>query len=332
MDNGKKNIQDLMAKYLNGTISQEEESQFFDWICEEKENKQTFFEFKLMYDSFRMAYASFDPESSWHNLMRKIEQKRKRNMFRFYLRVSAGVAACLLFILVSGGVYRHFAEPSPVLYSNYITGNPDDTGLLELPDGTLIHVGPKTSIRYGTDFNRKSRIVYLEGEAFFDVAKNADKPFIVKTNGQEIEVLGTRFNVFAYSTDSLYMTTLQEGSVKMRFENQDDAVYLKPNQQLIFNRNRCQTEIQEVDAKAASSWTDGYYHFQQEPLSVILQRISHVYDVRFRIASGAIGQIVFSGTFCRSQTINEILDLIKMSLPSITYHIYADSIEIKSRE
>lgn len=322
----------LMAEYLSGTISMDDEVRFYAWIDESEEHKRMFFEWKAIYDNCRMMGIVFDPKTSWQILADKIDIRKKHKRRNLLVRITA-YAAVSLSIAISGFTLGRFfrGDVSQVYYSHYVTKT-GDVSLLELPDGTLVNVGPKTSIRYGTDFNRKNRVVYLDGEAFFDVAKNPEKPFIVQVEGQAIEVLGTRFNVQAYSSDSLCMTTLQEGKVKLTFDHLSGDTYLQPDQMATFNRYAQKVQIQTVDASLADSWVGGDYHFQKEVLPVILQRISLLYDVRFSILSDEIRQKTFTGTICRSQSVAEILDLIRLSLPAIDYHIHDNIIELKMRK
>ena len=143
----------------------------------------------------------------------------------------------------------------------------------------------------------KERTVYLEGEAYFEVAKDKDKPFIVKTKEQNIEALGTKFNVVAYASDSLLTTTLLEGAVRLKTENILHQTILKPNQQFIYNRNTHAGDVRNVDAKQFTSWTTGYYYFPEQSLEAILYRLSHVYGVQFTVTSEALNKRTFTGTF-----------------------------------
>ena len=105
-----------------------------------------------------------------------------------------------------------------------------------MPDGTRVSLGTRTSFSYDSRYGKSERIVQLEGEAYFEVAKDKDKPFIVKTKEQSIEALGTKFNVSAYPTDSLLTTTLLEGSVLLTTQNLLHPTVLKPNEQFVYNK------------------------------------------------------------------------------------------------
>ena len=121
--------------------------------------------------------------------------------------------------------------------TRYFGGDGLGADMVELPDGTHVSLGSRTMFSFDDRYGESDRIVYLEGEAYFEVAKQQDKPFIVKTKEQDIEALGTKFNVMAYSADSLLTTTLLEGSVSLKTKALSDHVVLKPDEQFIYNKN-----------------------------------------------------------------------------------------------
>lgn len=109
-----------------------------------------------------------------------------------------------------------------------------------MPDGTRVSLGTRTSFSYDSRYGQSERVVQLEGEAYFEVAKDKDKPFIVNTKEQSIKALGTKFNVSAYPTDSLLTTTLLEGSVLLTTQSLLHPTVLRPNEQFVYNKKRNQ--------------------------------------------------------------------------------------------
>ena len=191
---------------------------------------------------------------------------------------------------------------------------------LVLADGTKIWLNSQTKIKYPVTFAQGGRDVYLEGEAYFEVAKDKDKPFIVETQEQSIEALGTKFNVTAYPEDSLLVTTLLEGAVRLTNHTASGATVLQPDEQLIYNKNTQSMLQQRVDAAQYASWTTGYYYFPEQSLEAILYRLSHVYGVRFTVQSEALNRRMFTGTFYRGQSMKEIMEIIRLAIP-IRYEI-----------
>lgn len=207
-----------------------------------------------------------------------------------------------------------------LMIAQYIGGDGLEADKIILPDGTLVNIGSRTKFYYAPDYGKKQRIVYLEGEASFDVAKQKSRPFIVKISGQEVEALGTKFNIMAYPNDSVIATTLLEGSVRLTAENMSKPIILTPNQQFVYNKKARVAKIYQVDASLYISWVDGYYYFPDQKLGVILDRLSHLYGITFDIQSPKLQNEKFTGTFYRGQTVKDILEIIKLSIP-IKYQI-----------
>lgn len=310
---------ELIIGYLQNNLTQEETDCFYNWVNESASNKELFFEIKAMYDAGLPLSTPLETSESWGRLLNKKKNSQSRR-FNLWYQISTYAAVALLAVAISSMYFLFFHEEDNSLYSKYIGGDGLEADVVELPDGTHICLGSKTTFHYDKDYGKDKRIVYLEGEAYFDVAKQKDKPFIVKTKEQDIEALGTKFNVMAYPLDSLVVTTLSEGSVRLTSLNITYPTILKPDQQLIYNRNTKKSYLQDVDAQQYSSWKTGYYYFPQQSLQAILDRLSHVYGIQFTVNSEALNKRTFTGTFYRGQSIKDIMDIINLSIP-IRYKI-----------
>lgn len=310
---------ELIIGYLQNNLIQEEADCFYNWVNESASNKELFFEIKAMYDAGLPLSTPLETSESWGRLLNKKKNLQSRR-FNLWYQISTYAAVALLAVAISSMYFLFFHEEDNSLYSRYIGGDGLEADVVELPDGTHISLGSKTTFHYDKDYGKDKRIVYLEGEAYFDVAKQKDKPFIVKTKEQDIEALGTKFNVMAYPLDSLVVTTLSEGSVCLTSLNMAHPTILKPDQQLIYNRNTKKSYLQDVDAQQYSSWKTGYYYFPQQSLQAILDRLSHVYGIKFTVNSEALNKRTFTGTFYRGQSIKDIMDIINLSIP-IRYKI-----------
>lgn len=238
---------ELIIGYLQGNLSKEETDLFYDWVNESASNKELFFEIKAMYDAGTSLREPLNIDESWLHLLNKKENSQSRR-FKLWYQIGSYVAVALIAVAISSVFFFSSKNVDNGLYSKYIGGDGLEADVVELPDGTQVSLGAKTTFHYDKDFGKKQRIVYLEGEAYFDVAKQRDKPFIVKTKEQDIEALGTKFNVMAYPLDSLVVTTLLEGSVRLTTLGIDRQAILQPNQQFVYNRNRKSVFLNRVDA------------------------------------------------------------------------------------
>ena len=310
-------ISKLIIGYLQKTNSQEETDAFYVWLSEKDDNKKLFFEIKAIYDAcIANKDSHIDIIRSWEKLKDKRNVALKQKHIK--IRRFANYAAVAIIAILLTSLFSYFGKQSGNIASTYIGGDGLEADVVVLPDGTKISLGSKTTFHYDPDFGNSKRVVYLSGEAYFEVAQQKKKPFIVKTNGQEITVLGTKFNVMSYPSDSLLTTTLVEGSIQLKTDN--GQVILKPNQQFTYNRKTQRHTLETVDALQYTSWTNGYYYFHDQRLENILHRLSHIYGIEFTINSSKLKNVVFRGTFYRGQSINDIMNIINISIP-IKYKI-----------
>ncbi|WP_276483026.1 FecR family protein [Paraflavitalea pollutisoli] len=148
---------------------------------------------------------------------------------------------------------------------------------LSLADGTLVWLNASSSLRFPVSFTGTQRLVELEGEGYFEVAKDATKPFIVRTGQADVKVLGTHFNVSAYAGEA-WKATLVEGSVEVK--NNHDLALLKPgNQAIVNNGAHLFSMVADADLLEATAWKDGYFQFNEAPVTSIMQQVSRWYDV-----------------------------------------------------
>lgn len=148
---------------------------------------------------------------------------------------------------------------------------------LELPDGSLVWLNATSSIHFPTSFIGKERRVEITGEAYFEVAKNRDMPFIVNVNGAEVQVLGTHFNVNAYSDEDNIKTTLLEGSVK--FVSGTNINMLKPGQQSQLASNGLIQVVSNVDVDEVVAWKNGMFDFENAGIETVMRQLSRWYNV-----------------------------------------------------
>ncbi|MEP6803038.1 MAG: FecR domain-containing protein [Flavobacterium sp.] len=201
---------------------------------------------------------------------------------------------------------------------------------LVLSDGTVISLNSGTTLKYPEQFGIHSkRNVYLTGEAFFEVAKDKEHPFIVNANEVDIEVLGTKFNVSAYPENPTVNGTLIEGSIQMyEVENNQNAVLLKPNQMATWQKNSKKITIKEVDPAFFSAWTKGELAFKDTPFSTIAKIIQRTYDVEIINENAVLAKQNFTGTIKISESsVENILELLKRDTP-FNYSIKQNTITI----
>lgn len=179
---------------------------------------------------------------------------------------------------------------------------------INLPDGSKVWLNSASTLRFPALFSGNTREVELNGEAYFDVAKNPNKPFKVITKDQIVEVLGTQFNINSYSDEETFKTTLIEGSVKIIYK--DRVVLLSPGQQ--FQPNMKSSKVIEADTEEVTAWKNGYFLFKDEDIRSIMRKISRWYNVEVNY-SGNIPDVGFGGNISRSKDINEVLNVLQLT-------------------
>lgn len=179
-----------------------------------------------------------------------------------------------------------------------------------LADGTKVYLNAVSSIKYPTQFNGDQRIVELDGEAYFEVAKNKNKPFIVKSGDQDIEVLGTHFNVHAYDNESVVKTTLLEGSVAVNYKNQ--KAILKPGQQSNVSDKFNKITIKQVDTEAAIAWKNGRFKFDNADLKTVMRQLERWYGINVEYR-GDVPDVRFNGGTFMNKNLSEVLKVLELS-------------------
>ncbi|HVU55221.1 MAG TPA: FecR family protein [Puia sp.] len=284
------------------------------------------------------------------------EQHRKSR--RTILLAAAAIIAA---IIITGLYTRHPSEPAriaaatpaetPTLAGNEIfTGNGSRTHLT-LPDGTVVWLNAGSRINYEKNFGATDRSVSLTGEAFFDVAPNAGKPFVIHTARIDIRVLGTSFNVKSYPSDKTTETTLIHGSIEVSIHNRpSDKIVLKPNEKLVVNNEDSANLDKEIRRHARiennslvviskptyeqrsgaiieTSWVDNKLIFQDEEFKSLARSMERWYGVTIRFNTPEKEDLRFTGIF-EKETILQALDALKLTA-NFNYSIEGNQITIQ---
>ena len=201
---------------------------------------------------------------------------------------------------------------------------------VKLPDGTSIFMNAASSITFPLTFaGLKERRVQMSGEAYFKVRHNKNQPFLVTTQGQIVEDLGTEFNINAYADEPAIKTTLVEGSAIVRLAingskvstqypplegaggGRTREVTLKPGQESTLNDNMI--KVNTVDPLEATAWQQGYFVFNEENLGSIMRKVSRWYNVKITYKDPEVSKQTFSGTMSRFKTVSKILSKIELT-------------------
>ena len=301
-------IEELIIRYLQNEIQEDELRVLDAWIHESDANKAHFFELKGLFDTRKeVAFLNhYSVERSWERMAGKLDAisgvsvKSKVLGKQFWLSFLRYAAIIVIAMGVGVGMNQWISNR---LYAG-------DTEYNEI----VVEKGGRANTLLLSSFNVDERVVHLEGEAYFEVAKNHSKPFIVKLKNQQITVLGTSFNIQAFNDDRFSVTTLLSGSILLEsFDAQGrkmSSMKLKPNQQARSDNRTGSIFLLETDASISNAWVGGKYRFKDETLVSIVKRLENYYGVNIRLAHDSLRNIRYTGTFSLDQGIQEVLDII----------------------
>lgn len=251
----------------------------------------------------------------WKSIQSELNQShfksRKESRFNWLK-----IAAAVLLLLFSTGIGVYIYNSKKSIYSNdftVITEN-GQKAKLELPDGTLVWLNSESKISYTLDFGKKNRIVNLIGEAYFEVNKETNKPFIVQAaNDFNVKALGTKFNVKSYENDDVISSALIEGKIEV--SNGLHSTILNPNEEIAINKKEGTFFKSKIDnSEEKIYWIGHNLIFKDEALSNIVKILERMYEVEFHFENEDISKIKYTGEI-KNTELNNILNIISIVSP-----------------
>lgn len=307
-------IEELLPRYCEGQVTEEERRMVEAWIDESEENRRVAKQIHSLYlatDTIHIMN-KVDTEKALLRVKGRMAGNRKTTRWEWTQR-----AAAVLFIplLVTFLVQQWGGDSQEMAQMMVVKTNPGMTTSLTLPDGTLVSLNSESSLTYPSHFDGDVREVTLQGEAYFEVTKDPERKFVVSTSHQsQIEVLGTRFNVEAYEKQEAVLATLVEG--KINFIYQRDRVSKKlqmtPGQKLIYDSKDGKVQAYTTSGESETAWKDGKIIFRNTPLEEGLRMLEKRYNVEFIIKNDRLKDDAFTGTF-ESQRLERILEYFQLS-------------------
>ncbi len=262
----------------------------------------------------------------WSKIESLTPKAKSRSLFSFG-RVAAAV---IVGLLVGYFGSQNFTSDTPAYYSAYSPKG--SVSELTLPDGSRIALNAGSEITYSINGQHKKREVFLNGEAWFDVQKDEQKPFVVHTPAYDVNVTGTQFNVKAYDGENKITTTLEAGSVVLSSTDKcklEAPIVLKPGEQAILNAETKQVVLKKVETQWFTSWKDNKLIFVNMSLKELRVLLERKYGVEIDIKNNKLLDLHFDGTI-KNETIIEVLEYVKKTLP-INYNIVDQKIEITAK-
>lgn len=296
---------ETLYRYFEGMASREEEEAVYRWLDASAGNEEDLLKEREFFDAMILAGSAEDAKE------KKVEvQKhfgiRIHSFVREVLKVAAVVA-----ITVACGLYFHLADKKELLSAmNTISVPVGQRVNLKLPDGTLVWLNASSEIVYPAVFSGGKREVRLNGEAYFEVTHNIENPFVVRTEKCDIEVLGTKFNVEAYSNSNNFSTALMEGSVKVTGNDSSSRpVLLKPDQEVRMKDGRLM--VSSINDYDQFRWREGLVCFKDVAFNELMTRFEKCYGISIIVENKTLEEYSCSGKFRISDGLDNALRILQ---------------------
>lgn len=289
----------LLQRYVEGNVTTKEVETVVDWLDADGDHVKEFMSLHKLYDISVL-------NSGKRTYRRQIRTTPFRRLVIECVRIAA--IACLLI----GGKYL-LAPPgssdTPLRYQTLYAPSGQRAELI-LPDSTKVWLNAHSRLMYPVTFQENNREVELDGEAYFDVKRNEASPFIVKTKKLEISVLGTEFNVSAYSERSDFEIALLKGRVELKSTEAAFTYRMQPGEQIRYKDGRyAASRIKDMDY---FKWKEGLLCFNNQPIEEIIDKLCLYYDVRIEVGSQPFLKERYSGKFRVKDGVEQVLKVLQL--------------------
>lgn len=318
----------LILRYLRKQLTPEEKRRLADWLEESPENKKFLFGLKevCLAGQPDVIRDRADTQAQWEDLADRLgltAGKRKRTGFvGKSIRPAAAAAAILVCVFLAGRYLFRTADVCPDGRFTVETGVGEQT-TVGLPDGTTVRLNALSKLSYSKTFGRDDRDVFLDGEALFDVASAAGRtPFSVQLKSYRVTVWGTRFNVSAYADDSVSVTTLEKGKIRIDGLRQPDgrSVELSPRNAFVYRLSDRSHRVVETDPDYATGWSRGEWKLKNTPLGRVAVLLKRKFGYTFDIRDRELENYPYTATI-GEETLPDILQNIAVITPGLRYRI-----------
>ena len=257
--------------------------------------------------STRSPRGQYSAAESYKLLEKRITRKSKRILPLRIWHTVASVAAIALICIVGWCTYEYLI-PTKMQTISTLANRMEIT----LPDGSQIMLNRYSSLTYPKRFKGDSREVTLNGEGFFNITKNPNKPFIVTAEMMKVQVLGTQFNIEAYANNPDVKTTLIEGSVMVSIDSTDEQMILHPSESAIYNKKNKTLELAVEDETVATvAWQSNSFIFDKQTLQEIVRKLGNSFGVVIEIDNDDLANYRLTAKFNNDEPLEEILTLLQ---------------------
>jgi len=322
--------EDILIRYIDGMLTEEEAAEVKNWRTASLENEKLLEQvyFTTQVASRLKVMRTVNPDEALSRFKSRIHKKEKRLALRQVLGVIQRAAAVLFIPVFLLSAYLFIQQGQGNVRTLAVRTNPGVVSAFDLPDGSKVWLNANSELRYPSDFNADTRTVELTGQGYFEVTKNAHKPFIVKADKDySVEVLGTSFNVSAYKDESMIETTLVEGSVKLNVVSGGKRMtqMLKPNEKAEYQKGAGKIKVFDVNTEYDTAWKNGEIIFRNHPMDKVLKTLARHYHVVFEVKDNEILKSIITARF-KDEQLPQVLEYLKLA-SGIQYAIHNPTVK-----
>lgn len=323
---------EVLFKYISGQATSDEKSEVRCWVEESEDRRKELIRLKNIWI---VAGLENEPEHVnkeeeidriW-NLIREMNGNTKSKSLRMtWLKYAAAI---LLLVGISGtaGYFLSNSESTSAYTEIYVPKGERST--VVLPDGSTVQLNSDSHLKFKSSFSAKKRDVTLEGEGFFKVVHDENRPFVVETPAMQVQVLGTEFNVCSYPTDSIATAFLQTGKVKIS-SNKSDEVFLTPNEVFTYNKITHESAKAKIQDQRFVDWTKGILTIKEETIGELSKKLERRFNIQIRFGDNEVKEHMYTGSI-KDEDLNTLLEALTFA-SSIHYERQGDTIILYSKK
>ncbi len=307
----KEYTENLIARYLNGNCTREEQEELKVWIDESTDKKNEFLSIKDIWDSLNSPKERTAEQLAL--FYKNQYQKSKKSRIVLIRSFSAIAAILIIGLIFSVLVPLNTVKPTENLQVFSVPLG--SRSKVILADGTEVSLNSGSELKYSSGFSSANRVVSLSGEGFFNVKSDPEHPFTVKTSDFDIKVTGTKFNVCSYPDNKFSTTTLAEGKIGLQMSGSLKVLNVAPGEKFQIDRETQKFSFSDADLESEIAWKDGEFIFRKIPFPELVQRLERCYDVKLNCSGSELQNYSFTGRFKNQETIWQVLDALKLTSP-----------------
>ena len=296
---------DLLYRFFERRASIEEMKEIKQWSELSDANRDLLYKERKLFDAMQVLASPTPDKKKTTSPRRSIHKSFVREFMKIAAVITVTVCITATFLSI-GNNYTDSAMQTVTVPSGQRAN-------VILPDGTDVWLNAGTTIRYPISFMKGKREIILDGEAYFEVVHNEKCPFVVHTYAMDVEVLGTKFNVEAYSKKDFFETSLMQGKVKVASpSNETQSVILAPNQKTTLENGKL--TVSNIDDYNMYRWKEGLYCFRDKPLADIMKDLEKYFDLSISIHNREIEKVMLTGKFRIAEGLDYILRVLQTNV------------------